>query len=158
MEEDWGMKWWRKNTSKWRNDSGGTLGGRYRENLGARWPGYFWPGPYRCLHPAHSPKPRDHLTFQGCHLILRKRDGTGSPLGSWVQWTRIPGNPVSRKMLGFWEAGSWTTCLLSIVQLSALGQASPGSRRPCLSGSWSTDKRSLGNSRLPTVDQAAAAL
>ena len=107
-----------------------------------------WPpltsSPHRCLDPTHSPKPSDHLTLwnpqkqvteRDSHLFLRERDWTGSTQGNWFQWGRIPGNPVFRKTLGFWEVEGWTPCLFSIAQLFALGLASPGSWRPCLSGS-----------------------
>lgn len=84
--------------------------------------------------PSHPSGIHRNKSRRDCHLFLREKDWTGNAQGNWVQWARILGHPVSIKVLGFWEVEGWTPCLLSIVQLFALGQPSPGSWRPWLSG------------------------
>ena len=84
--------------------------------------------------PSHRSGIHRDKSWGDSHLFLKERDWTGSAHGTWAPGARIPDNPISRKALGFWEVGGRTPCLLSIVQPSAPGQASPGSWRPCLSG------------------------
>ena len=66
--------------------------------------------PHRCLDPTHSPKPSDHLTplestetIHGERLSLVLKGKGWNRKYSVLQGGRIPGNPVSRKTLGFGE-------------------------------------------------------
>lgn len=134
MGGDWAMGWWGKNTGEWGKGARGTLGCRHRTDPGDLATSDLWPPqmPGCCpqpqtQQPSHPSGIHRNESWRGCHLLWRERGWTGSLLGNWVQRVSIPGNLVSRKALRFWEVGGGSPCLLSMVYLSALGEASSGS-------------------------------